>query len=238
MSGAPTDSLLKFDPPELVENLGATNRRKKVAPVEANPNQDTIDFLDTLLPPRTYIEGQQEFRLHASITQTSRSDVIKLEEQLDQLLKDKKARDKGICPIRSALFEDCMNELIRQVALELRERGSLLKDVKDELDKSIDAYNKLYESAATHGIRKAIHSEQNKNSLKAENDKLEAEIKAFEDKIRELNQRMEDAERNDQEDTATKNREHAEKVAELKAENAMLRQKLEAILSPNPDAIK
>lgn len=227
-----SNSLLKFETPELVEDLNAT-RKKKVHPVEPNPNQETIDFLDTLLPPRTVIDGSQEFRLHASATQTSRLDVIKLEEQLDQLLKDRKARDKGICPVRSALFEDCMNELIREVALDLRERGSLLKDVKDELELSIAAYNSLYESAVAHGVRSAIHGEQNKNALKAANDKLEQDIQQLEDQIKNLKDRMATAEKNDREETETKAREHAEAVAKLKAENAELRKKLEELLSPD-----
>ena len=93
-----TNSLLKFETPVLVENLNAT-RKRKVQPVEPNPNQETIDFLDTLLPPRTVIDGPMEFRLHASAIQTSRLDVIKLEEQLDHLLKERKARDKGKVPV-------------------------------------------------------------------------------------------------------------------------------------------
>ena len=226
-----TNSLLKFETPVLVENLNAT-RKRKVQPVEPNPNQETIDFLDTLLPPRTVIDGPMEFRLHASAIQTSRLDVIKLEEQLDHLLKERKARDKGICPIRSALYEDCMNEMIREVALDLRERGILLKEVKDELEQSIAAYNALYEAAVAHGVRSAIHGEQNKNELKAENDRLEQEIQAFEDKIKELNNRLVEAEKNDREETEAKTREHVETVAKLKAENVELRKKLEEMLSP------
>lgn len=227
-------SLLKFDTPELVENLNAT-RKRKVQPAEPNPNQETIDFLDTLLPPRNFTEGPMEWRLHASPVQTSRSDVIKLEEQLDQLLKDRKARDKGICPVRSELFEDCMNELIREVALDQRERGSLLREIKDELEQSIEAYNALYESAVAHGVRSAIHGEQDKSALKAQNDTLEQEIQAFEDKIKELKQRIETAEKNDKEETATREKEHAEAVAKLKAENSELRKKLEEMLSPAKD---
>ena len=51
------------------------------------------------------MDGSKEFHLHASTVQMSRLDVIKLEEQLDHMLKDRKTRDKGICPIRSEVFE-------------------------------------------------------------------------------------------------------------------------------------
>ncbi|OHT09062.1 hypothetical protein TRFO_04632 [Tritrichomonas foetus] len=230
----PPESLLKYDAPIIVENLASTKKKKVAPPVEANPQQETIDFLDSLLPPRSYVDGNFQMLQHVSVTPTSRSDVIKLEEQLDALLKEKKARDKGICPIRHQLYEECMNELIREIAIELPERGAILKDIRDELDKTIAAYNELYESAVAFGIRKAIHSEQNKSELKESNDKLEKEIKAFEDKIADLQQRITDAEKNDAEDKAAKDKEHAEKVASLRAENAVMREKLEGLLTPEP----
>lgn len=229
-----SDSLLKYDSPVIVENLASTKKKKLIPKIEDNPQQETTDFLDTLLPPRSYIEGNYQMLQHVSTNLTSRSDVIKLEEQLDSLLKEKKARDKGICPIRHALYEECMNELIREIALELPERGSLLKEIRDELDKTMNAYEELYESAVAFGIRKAIHSEQDKSDLKASNDNLEKEIKAFEDKIADLNQKIADAEKNDQEDKASKEKEHAEKVASLRAENAVMREKLEALIVPLP----
>lgn len=232
MAASP-DSLLKYDPPLLVVSYNAAKKKTQVVQYEPNPQQGLIDFMDSLLPPIHYTEANQEYDQHVSITPTSRSDVIKLEEQLEQLLKDKKARDKGICPIRSGLFEDCMNELIREVALDLRERGSLLKEVRDEMNQSIIAYEQLYESAVAHGIRKAIHGEQNKNALKKNNESLEDEIKAFENKIIELQNKIEDANKNDQEETAAKDKDHAEKVAALRAENAAMRKKLEDLLAPN-----
>jgi dynein light intermediate chain len=155
----PPESLLKYDTPELIENHGTAKRRKIHVPTEPNPQQATIDFLDTLLPPRTFFQDQMEFRQHASLMMTTRSDVVKLQEQLDQWFKDRKARDKGICPIRHALYEDCTNEIIREVALELHERGALLRDLRDEINLTIDAYRSLYESAVSNGIRKAIHQE-------------------------------------------------------------------------------
>jgi dynein light intermediate chain len=226
------ETLLKYEQPEIIENLNATRKKKIAPPPETKPQQELIDFLDSLLPPRRFTQGPLEFRQRVSLTPTSRSDVIKLEEQLDEMLKTKRARDKGICPIRSELFEDCMNEMIREIALEQRDRGLVLRDIRDELNSSIKAYNSLYESAVTHGIRKAIYGEQNKNELKAANDALEAEIKQFHDKIAELEAKMEEAEKSDAADFAAKEKDHAEKVATLRAENLALRQKLESLLAP------
>jgi dynein light intermediate chain len=230
----PPESLLKYDAPELVENLSTTKRRRIHVPTEPNPQQATIDFLDTLLPPRHFVQDEMEFRQHAALALTTRSDVLKLEEQLDLWLKERKARDKGICPIRHGLYEDCMNELIREVTLELRERGTLLRDLRDELNVTINAYSSLYESGVAHGIRKAIHMEQDKIALNQANQALEAEIRQFEDRIADLTRRMEEAQRNDEQDNAAKEKEHVEKVATLKAENAILREKLEIMLAPLP----
>jgi hypothetical protein len=45
---------------------------------------------------------------------------------------------------------------------------------------------------------------------------------------------MEEAQRNDEQDNVAKEKEHVEKVATLKAENAILREKLEIMLAPLP----
>ena len=145
-------------------------------PVEINPQQGLIDFLDTILPPKKWTEGDEEYIQHVSIQPSSRSDVLKLDEQLETLLKERKSRSTGICNTRSALYEDCFKELIREVAIDSHERASLLIQVKEELDLTIAAYEELYESAAAFGIRKAVHEEQDKNALCEQNSNLEKEI--------------------------------------------------------------
>lgn len=44
-------------------------------------------------------------------------DVIKLTEMLDVNLQHLQARETGICPIRRALYSQCFDEIIRQVAI-------------------------------------------------------------------------------------------------------------------------
>lgn len=44
-------------------------------------------------------------------------DVIKLTEMLDMSLQHLQARETGICPIRRALYSQCFDEIIRQVAI-------------------------------------------------------------------------------------------------------------------------
>ncbi|EAY00579.1 hypothetical protein TVAG_357850 [Trichomonas vaginalis G3] len=224
------DTLLKYDPPVINELTSTKKVKKDQAPVQANPQQWLVDYLDQIFPPKKSNDGTFDYIQHASTASASRSDIIALEEQLDHLLKEKKARATGICPIRAELFDDCFNEIIRQVAVDCTERATLLIDIRNEIQETISGYKKQYESITAHGIRGAIHREQNKNNLIKENEKLEADIKAFEDKIADLKKRMADADANDIADQNAKRKEHSDKLAQLQADNAALRKKLEDFL--------
>ena len=70
----------------------------------------------------------------------SRIDVARLREMLDQKLMERQARESGICPVREELFSQCFDEIIRQVTLNLPERGLLLLRVRDEIMMTIAAY--------------------------------------------------------------------------------------------------
>lgn len=227
------DTIIKYDSPQVVEVIGR-KKHKQVAPPVANPQQALIDFLDSIIPPKKYVEDGLEYLQHASTMPSSRSDILYIEDQLDWLLKEKKARQNSMCPIRNAIFEECFYEITRQVAIDSTERASLLIDIFNEIKESVSSYQTQYESIMAHGIRKAVHGEQSKNALKEENDNLERDIKNFEDKVRELKRRMEEAEANDAADTEMKEREHSERMAVLRVENAAIRQKLEDLLVSSP----
>ena len=63
---------------------------------------------------------------------------------LDLRLMERQARESGICPVREELFSQCFDEIIRQVTLNLPERGLLLLRARDEIMMTIDAYKTLY----------------------------------------------------------------------------------------------
>ena len=69
---------------------------------------------------------------YVSPTPATRVDVLNLKEQLDKKLNLGQARDVGICPIRENLFQQCFDELIRQITINCAERGFLLVRVRDE----------------------------------------------------------------------------------------------------------
>lgn len=54
----------------------------------------------------------------ASANPSTPQDAINLSKNLDEKLKVKNAKVAGVCPIRRQLFEQCFDELIRQVTRE------------------------------------------------------------------------------------------------------------------------
>ena len=83
-----------------------------------------------------------------------------MQEQLDQKLEQRQARETGICQVRRELYAQCFDELIRQCTINCVERGLLLLRVRDELRMTLHAYQTLYESSIAFGIRKALQAEQ------------------------------------------------------------------------------
>ena len=121
---------------------------------------------------------------------------------LDEKIKERQAREKGICPVREELYSQCFDDIIRQVTIECPERGLLLLRVRDEIKMTIALYQTLYDSGILFGIRKKLQAESGKEELKKrleELDKkkielankkiqLDNKLKAFEKQIQERNQ--------------------------------------------------
>merc|ERR1719375_847792 len=160
-SSPPLQSLVKYDTPSLLttkEKKGAKGAKggKKLPPVETKqPLTQTEDILNSILPPREWTEEGQLWVQYVSSTSATRLDVINLQEQLDQRLTTRQARETGICPVREELYAQCFDELIRQVMINCAERGLLLLRVRDEIRMTIAAYQTLYESSIAFGMRKA-----------------------------------------------------------------------------------
>ncbi len=97
--------------------------------------------------------------------------------KLDEKLQERQARENGICPVREELYSQCFDELIREVTLESAERGLLLLRVRDEVRMTIAAYQTLYQSSITFGMRKTLQAEQGNAELAAQIEALEADKK-------------------------------------------------------------
>ena len=190
-------------------------------------------FLCACLARREWTEDGQLWVQYVSSTPATRLDVINLQEQLDQRLLQRQARETGICPVREELYAQCFDELIRQVTINCAERGLLLLRVRDEIRMTIAAYQTLYESSIAFGMRKALQAEQGKADMETRIKQLEAEKKELERQVQELKAKAEAIEKREGERRALEEKKHAEEVQFLKRTNAQLKKELETYLAPS-----
>ena len=142
----PPDSLVKFDPALFVgfdpPPPGTGGQRKSADPASTQLD----DMVNSMLPPREWTQESGTWMQYVSKDPATRLDVITLQELLDKRLLERQARETGICPVREDLYQQCFDELIRQVTLDGPERGLLLLRVRDEIRMTIDAYKILVRS--------------------------------------------------------------------------------------------
>ncbi|KFM68561.1 inner dynein arm light chain, axonemal, partial [Stegodyphus mimosarum] len=88
----------------------------------------------------------------------SPSDVMRLQERLDDELQRRGAREIGPCDVRRELYDQCFDELIRQECVVCPERGRLLRMVRIENHVSINSLIRCYESSLAYGLKKKLTS--------------------------------------------------------------------------------
>ncbi|XP_053488937.1 axonemal dynein light intermediate polypeptide 1 [Ictalurus furcatus] len=254
----PTESLLKYDNPELVSkntekklpkfqpkarSLKASPQQPALSgpvpppPKPKSPSSDAVkqqteEILNAILPPREWMENNQLWVQQVSSTPCTRSDVIHLQEELDLKLQQRQARDTGICPVRRELYTQCFDELIRQVTINCAERGVLLLRVRDEIRMTIAAYQTLYESSVAFGMRKALQAEQEKSDTEKKIADLENEKRDLERQVNEQKAKCEAIERRENERRQVEEKKHTEEIQFLNRTNQQLKTQLDAIIAP------
>jgi dynein light intermediate chain len=172
---APRESLVQYREPEVAPQKAAAASHQT-----AKKSNQLVDVLNAILPPREYMdEHQRRLQQAVSSAPSSRDQVITLQMKLDERLQERQARENGICPVREELYSQCFDELIRQVTIESPERGLLLMRVRDEVRMTISAYQTLYQSSITFGMRKTLQAEQGNSELIKKIDELEGEKRKF-----------------------------------------------------------
>jgi len=126
------------------------------------------DTLNNMFPPKKFDENGHKYIQYISPLPATRDKSRDLFKALDKKLKERRAKEKGICPVREEIYSECFDEIIRQVTIDNAERGLLLLKVRDEIKMSIASYQILYESALLYGIRKQLQAEDTKLKLKME----------------------------------------------------------------------
>ncbi|XP_077577638.1 axonemal dynein light intermediate polypeptide 1 [Stigmatopora nigra] len=243
------ESLLKYETPV---SVGKTTVRKSVKgrpfkvsqlqptdlPVPPPPktkatSPENEEILNVIFPPREWTEGNQLWTQRVSTIPSTRADVVHLEEALDRRLQQRRALETGICPIRRELYSQCFDELIRQVTINCAERGLLLLRVRDEIQMTITAYQKLYESSVVFGMRKALRGEQDKVDMRQRIADFEKEKQELTTQLNEQkSQRVADERRADEKREAQEKK-HEEQLQFLKKTNQQLKAQLEGVLEHN-----
>ena len=138
-----------------------TNEKEKKTPLIS-------ETLNNMFPPKQWEENGHKFIQYVSPKSATREKSRDLFKALDAKLKERRAKEKGICPVREELYSQCFDEIIRQVTIDNPDRGLLLLKVRDEIKMSIASYQILYESSILYGIRKQLQAEDTREQLKKE----------------------------------------------------------------------
>jgi dynein light intermediate chain, axonemal len=119
------------------------------------------------------------------LTPATRKDVYELNEKLNTNLQKHEARDIGLCSVRRKFYQECFDEIIRQISIECLERGILLSRIKEEINQTINTYKLLYTSSSAFNMRKILLNENNSKNMCLEIEKYKAEIINLKKKIEE-----------------------------------------------------
>ena len=115
-------------------------------------------------------------------------------------IKTLNAKETGICPIKKELYNECFDELIRQVTIKCLERGILMMLVKQESVMIMKAYQDLYQSSVVYGIRNGLIAEEEKKKLRQKIEKTDEKNEKLEENIEKLEKEIELLIKNDEEE--------------------------------------
>lgn len=220
----PPESLVKYESPHFVSEEGE---------LKEGDSSALDKVLNSMLPPREWIEGESKWMQFVSKKAATRLDVIELQELLEKRLVDRQARLTGICPVREDLFSQVFDELIRQIALDGHELGLLLLRVRDEIRMTIDAYETLYESSVAFGVRKQLEAEQGMGELEQTVLDLEEEKRQLQQKVLQLKSGVEVVEKREIEHKAVQDKKRKEEIDYLKYQGQHLDAFLRNITNTN-----
>lgn len=243
-------SLLRYDNPVLVSRNDEkkTPKSKKFTagkseggadilsggntPKASSDQKQTDEILTSILPPLQWEADGGLWVQKVSSQPATRSDVIQATTLLDQRLRERQARETGICPVRRELYQQAFDELIRQVTIECAERGLLLLRVRDEINMTLSAYQTLYQSSVAFGMRKALQAEQGKHEMLEKIDNLNEEKLNLERSVADLKAKCEAIERRELERRSQDEKKHTDEIQFLKRSVQQLKQQLEMIIAP------
>lgn len=210
--------------------LPADERGDGVARTHETLSVDEV--LDVLFPPIGE-DGLPASADNATVRPCSRAkatqmDVIALHEELDERCELRSVRDDGICVQREELYEQCYDELIRQVVVQCPEWGLLLARIRDEMAMTRDSYKTLYDMAVSLGQRKVIQRDLD-HQISREMEKLEYEVMIQQKRVHSLQAKLGKTRKllKDRRDLAES--QHEEEVRFIKKGNTQLANELKRL---------
>lgn len=223
-------SLIKYARPVIVSTMGKRGKEKGEGKDIATTEIE--DILNSILPPREYTKDKQQLHIESvSSTAATETDVIMLYNELNKRLADRKARETGICAIREELYAQCFDELIRQITIGCTHRGLLLVRIRDEMRMTIQAYQNLYESALSYGMRKALQGEHKQAEYNAKIQELTTDTTSLEKDVKNLEENIKKIVKDDEEDQIRFEKDMEDEVSKFKMKIKNVREMLEAKLS-------
>lgn len=234
IKNAQFQSLVKYDTPYLVsttlnnkkafEEMGGHAEKtdtllRNIINKKGNEGEKTEyddysvkDALNKILPPKKILQNDQLWVQYVSCTPVTKVEVMNLKEGLDKRLKTLKAKDTGICITRELLYNECFDELIRQVTINCLERGILMMRIQKESEMTIKAYQNLYQSAIAYGIRSWLIVEEDKRKMTEQISQHEDDCETLTAQIEKLENDINDLIKNDDEQRAINEHDHAKFV--------------------------
>lgn len=91
-------------------------------------------------------------------------------------MKRSQAREIGLCNHRRRIYDECFDELIRQVTIECSERGILLTRVRNTYRQLMKSYLNNYLSANAYAMRTLLLNQKEKMKFTDKIDRLQYEI--------------------------------------------------------------
>lgn len=229
------NGLLKYDAPYPVDEPDKAKKNRTanaVAGVESD--QLNREVLNSIFPPIEFEENGEMYHQAVSTAPVTKTDVTKLKNQLETLLHSQKARMVGICQIRSNLYSQCFDEVIRQVVIDNNARGRLLVRVRDHYRTLIQSYKDLNNIALDFGSCKNMQVNLGMDGLKQYNKELKEKRRTLELEANNLQIQLDALEKRLQENKQIREKEHADEIAFLKKQGQLIKVHYESCLNRPP----
>ena len=79
----------------------------------------------------------------ASMSRPGKEKIMDMARRMEQLIEERNCRTEGIGRVKRSIFDEAFNEIVRQITLELPERGVLLFQIKQHIDHTFSHYDQL-----------------------------------------------------------------------------------------------